>query len=629
MGQAHELRELTLLGAAPECDIRIEAANVAPFHARVVAIEQEYRIEALAEGLDVFVNGAEVQGHVLRDRDEVRVGQWAAVFSVAAAEADTTQKPLHEEQLITARIGVETGALEKAELADDAPQLRRQLHTVHEISSAITSIRDLNELLATICGLLFDLFESGSYVAVLTKEDGQFATVADRARSEKASKSVSRTVLRHVDEHREAVLSTNTASDKRVQYSHSVKSMRIMSIMCAPLVRAKEVVGAIYLDSRRAAGAFADSDLELLTVIARQAAIAIENARLWTDLRLARARLETENQELRKRLSAEPSSPEIIGESAPIRNLRQQIEQVADTDSTVLITGESGTGKELVARALHFEGKRRDLPFVPIDCASLPESLLESELFGVEEGVATQVTGRIGRIEQAKDGTVFLDEIGDMSPSIQAAVLRLLQERVYYRVGGRYPLTTRARFIAATNKNLIEEIQNRRFRLDLFYRLNVISIEVPPLRERITDVPLLANHFLMRFCAKLQKDIPGFTQEALSLLLSRPWPGNVRELENVVECAVTLTPNNMMIDAPALDRDGSCGEMDLPFTFVNAGSLAEATSRLEQAMIRRALCQTNGNRSQAAKLLGVSRQGLFDKLKRYSIDPKAFKQDAR
>jgi DNA-binding NtrC family response regulator len=325
-------------------------------------------------------------------------------------------------------------------------------------------------------------------------------------------------------------------------------------------------------------------------------------------------KLQSENAILRKKLTRQYKHHDIITKNPRMEEILGLTQDVASLRSTVLIRGESGTGKELVARAVHFSGNRADKPFITVSCAALTETLLESELFGYEKGAFTGASGQAkGKFELADGGTIFLDEIGDVSAKLQADLLRVLQERRFYRVGGTQEVEVDVRVIAATNKNLAEEVQQGRFREDLYYRLNVIEIKLPPLRERREDVPLLAEHFVQRISSELGKDVGGISAEALKVLIAYEWPGNVRELENVIERAIVTCRNGTLdaTDFSWLQRGDTHAEnWDVPDV-----SLGE----LERRAIVAALERKHGNVKEASNALGIDRSTLYDKLKRYEI----------
>ena len=321
-----------------------------------------------------------------------------------------------------------------------------------------------------------------------------------------------------------------------------------------------------------------------------------------------------ENLSLRQRLEDRYHFENIITKSPKMQRLIELIKVVGKSNATVLITGESGTGKELVARATHSQSSRHNKPFVAVSCAALPESLLESELFGHEKGSFTGAyTQKKGKFEFANGGTLFLDEVGEMSANIQVHLLRVLEEKEFTRVGGNEPIRVDLRVISATNKDLRKAIEKQEFREDLYYRLNVVNIELPPLRERKEDVPLLAEHFLNKFAADNRKEVTGFSPDAMEFLLGYDWPGNVRELENAIERAVILVKDSLITVA------------DLPqenLSLVRSASTGKNLKEVEKNHVLNVLRKTGGNYSEAARILGISRMTLYNKAKEYSFDVK-------
>ena len=324
---------------------------------------------------------------------------------------------------------------------------------------------------------------------------------------------------------------------------------------------------------------------------------------------------------------------QIIGRSPEMSAIYGIIEKVADTPSTVLITGESGTGKELVARALHEHGRRRDQPFIKVNCAAIPPDLIESELFGYEKGAFTgAVTSKPGRFELADGGTLFLDEIGEIPVSMQVKLLRAIQEQEFERVGGIKTLRVDVRLITATNRSLKDEISQGRFREDLYYRLNVVHVELPPLRARTSDIPLLLEHFVVRLGERLGRKVLGFSDEARQALLAYDWPGNIRELENVVErCMLFCDGERIELEhlPPETRAVGESGRISTERAVAEADAappdaglkdvVKEATARLEKELIQRALERTGGNVTHAAKLLKISRKSLQVKMKEHGL----------
>jgi two-component system nitrogen regulation response regulator NtrX len=335
---------------------------------------------------------------------------------------------------------------------------------------------------------------------------------------------------------------------------------------------------------------------------------------------LRQRRLEAENRALRARVDR---SQTMVGESYAMRQLREQVAMAAPTNGRVLIYGENGTGKELVARTVHALSRRRNGPFVEVNCAAIPEELIESELFGHVRGAFTgAVADRRGKFEAADGGTIFLDEIGDMSIKTQAKVLRVLQEQTMEAVGGTAPIKVDARIIAATNKDLQTEIRGARFREDLYFRLNVIPVFVPPLRERREDIPLLADHFMAEFAREYGRRVKGFEPGATAALLDYPWPGNVRELRNVIERLMIMVPGERIsaADLGFLDPGGLArpGQPAPPSARV---TLHEARDNFERDLILRTLAEQQGNMSRTAEVLGVERSNLYRKMKAFGIAP--------
>lgn len=343
------------------------------------------------------------------------------------------------------------------------------------------------------------------------------------------------------------------------------------------------------------------------------------------DRALSHGKLAVENQHLRTALNTKYHFDKIIGQSDAITQVLNMIERVAKSDSTVLIMGESGTGKELIAKALHFNSSRANEPFIPINCGAIPAELLESELFGHVKGAFTgAIANRSGRFELAEDGTLFLDEIGDMSPALQVKLLRVLQEKKFEPVGGTKTISSNARVIAATNVDLEMAVEEGQFREDLFYRLNVIPIRIPSLRERKTDIPLLLNHFMQHFNRTRGCALSGVSPEAMDLLVNYSWPGNIRELENLVERLSILKGNGIIdvIDLPERYRQNARpkepSQLDIPD---NGMDFNTAVDNYENALIMRALEKTGWNRNQAALLLRLNRTTLVEKIKKKGLRP--------
>ena len=382
------------------------------------------------------------------------------------------------------------------------------------------------------------------------------------------------------------------------------------TVLCVPLCsRSGRLFGAFELINKKLSGSFTAEDEAGLVELATHAAVALENAR-------DREQLLSTNRQMTEQAAEQV---QMIGQSQAIEALRSVIRRVADTDLAVLVLGENGTGKEVVAQSIHYLSRRRDKPFVAVNCAAIPDTLAESELFGHERGAFTDAKeARQGKFELAAEGTLFLDEIGDLSLNCQAKLLRVVEEKVLVRVGGSAPIHTDARVLAATNQNLAEMVRERRFREDLYFRLNVVTIELPPLRGRPGDIMLLAEHFLSDFCSKARRKVPVLSAAARKRLEAHPWPGNVRELRNLMERLAYLSTEDR-VEAEDLAfilsprRGGQLlSNLDQP--------LAEATVEFQVEYIKRAIEQAAGNISQAAAQLGLHRSNLYRKMRQLGME---------
>jgi transcriptional regulator with GAF, ATPase, and Fis domain len=388
----------------------------------------------------------------------------------------------------------------------------------------------------------------------------------------------------------------------------------VRSLLCVPLTVFQRVIGCIYLDTISIANRFSDDHLQLVTAIAGISAVALENARRlqW---------LEQENLRLMNEITLDRS---LVGESPRMKEVFQFLARVAPTEATILIGGESGTGKELAARAAHRNSPRANKPFVAINCAAIPENLLESELFGYEKGAFTGAAGqKKGRLEIANGGVVFLDEIGELAPSLQVKLLRVLQEREFDRVGGNRPIKVDIRLIAATNRDLEDEVRAGRFRQDLYFRLNVVSITMPPLRDHKEDIPLLVNFFVEKHFAKCGARPKPLSRAAQACLMNYDWPGNVRELENVVERALVLGAGDEILpeDLPEslLEREAAPDTEEAKYHV--------AVKDLKKRLIQSALEEAHGNYTEAARLLGVHPNYLHRLIR--NLDLKELKEQVR
>ena len=549
-----------------------------------------------------FVNGIPVKRRVLAPGDEIGVGNSLFVFEVETSAAPA-RSPVQLDE--NPAIGSQVEHLREDELLYLHPEslaalpqsarLARALSTLLKISTAIGSIRDVESLQWQLLGMIFDVIpaERGAILLVAENTAEISSRVAwDRVSGPDHPVHVSRALVRRVIEERIAILDNESPQLRSLDPTNSAECKLAHSILCVPLAAVGRLLGIIYLDSSSPAIPFTREDLQLLAAIAGLATIAIENARQFE-------LLDTENQRLRIEVSLQH---DMVGQSPPMREVYQLIERIAPSDSTVLIHGESGTGKELAARAVHKNSRRKDQPFVAVNCATLTESLLESELFGHEKGSFTSaICQKKGFLEVAEGGSVFLDEVGELSPALQAKLLRVLQEREFVRVGGTRPIKLNVRFLAATNKDLQKAVREDKFRADLFHRLNVISVKLPALREHPEDIPLLAEHFAARYSRKCNRKVGGISQEARACLMQYDWPGNIRELENAIERAIVIGNSDSILaeDLPENLLETAPSSAAVPTKYHGA------IRNLKRQLILSALDQAGGNFTEAAKLLGV------------------------
>ncbi|MGN6545254.1 MAG: sigma 54-interacting transcriptional regulator [Aureliella sp.] len=467
--------------------------------------------------------------------------------------------------------------------------------------------------------VMIDRSQSGSKPPEV---DRQQTVLAAKQASGQAYHRVSDFLVASVLRDSQAVLARNVQMDAQLSLARESGQRQTSSIICAPLSDKGQVVGLLHVYTSLDERMLTDADLELAVAVADNLALALAQLRSREQLSQSLATSRRKIDQLERELG---QHNEMVGKSPAIERVRRAIERSAPTNATVLIRGESGVGKELVARAIHMRSSRREGPLVCLNCAALAPTLLESELFGHEKGAFTGATERkIGKFEAANGGTLLLDEIGEMSPELQAKFLRVLEGQPFERLGGNKPIQTSVRVIAATNRDLEQAVRDKQFRSDLYFRLRVIEIDVPPLRERLSDVPLLAEHFLETFRQHADRRIDGFAPETFELLSHYSWPGNIRELRNVIERAVvlgggsTIEPEDVSLAplAPVVamaaqpaGADGSPPNAYRPITL----------DQLEQEHILATLEALGGNKSRAAAVLGVERSTLDRKLKRYDM----------
>ncbi|HEX6043468.1 MAG TPA: sigma 54-interacting transcriptional regulator [Pyrinomonadaceae bacterium] len=578
-----------VIGRETAADISVADASVSRRHTKIEKQDGGFVITDLDSLNGTFVNDVPVKSRILQHGDRLRIGDSQFVFLIFEGEAATrsSEVKLDESQVVS-------GPTLQIRMDDATYLMARDLSALMKISTSINAIRGLDELLQRLLELLFEVVPAQRGAILLTNDeslDSSFVFGLDRVSGKDKAVTVSRTIAQQVLREGVALLA-NDPETQPILASDSVVQARTHSVMCVPLFMIDHRLGVLYLDTTIAGDHFNRDQLQLVTAIAGIAAVAIENARHFEWL-------QTENERLLADVNIEHN---MVGESPAMQRVYHFISKVAPTDSTVLIAGESGTGKELAARAIHRNSKRVQKPFMAVNCAALTESLLESELFGHEKGAFTGAFAqKKGRLEVADGGTVFLDEIGELTPALQVKLLRVLQEREFERVGGTVTIKVDLRVIAATNKNLEDAIEANEFRQDLYYRLNVVSLEMPALRDRREDIMLLASYFADKYGTKCNRKLRGISADARNCLTAYDWPGNVRELENAIERAIVLGTTDVILpeDMPEalLERGASAAQSTMGYH--------EAVTQTKKQIILKAIEEAKGNYTEAARLLGV------------------------
>jgi Nif-specific regulatory protein len=590
------------VGRDPSNLLSISDPSLSRYHCALSRDDDGYKIRDLGSRNGTSVNGAAVKEARLRHGDQISVGD--SIFLLLLhedAEESSTGRVEYEDSLTQATAQFrpqDVLYLQPDRILKELPpssRVARNLNALLKISRVVHSIRDLDELQAQILDLIFDVVPAERGVILLDSTgDEQFALVFARHRVTKSALPVrvSRTIARQVMKEGLAILGADVPRSNDLADVESLVTDQIRSLLCVPLIMFQKVTGCIYLDTCNAASRFDEEHLQLVAAIAGTSSVALENARRmqW---------LEHENLRLSTEINLDHN---LIGESARMKEVYQFLARVAPTESNVLLEGESGTGKELAARAIHRNSPRSSKPFLAINCAAIPEGLLESELFGHERGAFTgAVAQKKGRLEVANGGVVFLDEIGELVPALQVKLLRVLQEREFERVGGTRPISVDIRLIAATNKDLGEAVRTGTFRKDLYYRLNVLSLVMPPLRERREDVAMLADYFVAKYVKKCNMRIRKISPEAMACLVNYDWPGNVREMENAIERALVLSASDLIQPE---DLPESILEKGLAPNLEGAKYHNEV-KELKKQLILNALEEAKGNYTEAAHLLGV------------------------
>lgn len=597
------------IGREPSNHLWVADPSLSRRHCLLIRKGEAFTIRDLGSRNGTRVNGVPVEEQALRHGDQISVGGSVLVALLEEGEAPRRINPVEFSET-TELSGPplllspeEALYLQPDKVAEGIPataRLTRDLNSLLKIATGIGGIRDPESLQWQLLGFIFEVVpaERGAVLLFDKPEELSSAVAWDRVQGPDQPVRVSQTMLQRVLRDRVGLVMNGVSGDEALREARSLTELDIQSLLCVPLMVSGKVLGAIYLDTRNPTQQFDSNHLQVMTAVAGIAALALDNLRHWEQLR-------RENQDLRAEIDLEH---DMVGGSSCMRQVFEFIRRVAPTDSTVLLEGESGTGKELVARAIHRNSRRAERPFVAINCAAIAETLLESELFGHEKGAFTGATSqKKGKVEVAEGGTLFLDEVTELAPGLQAKLLRVLQEREFERVGGTRPIQLDIRLIAASNRSSPEAVEAGAFRKDLYYRLNVVTLTMPPLRERREDIPQLAEHFIANASRKCRMRIKPLSPEARQYLMNYDWPGNVRELENAIERALVLgsADNILPDDLPEAILEAGCAAAE------SADKYYSAIKNLKKQLILQALQQCNGSYTEAAKVLGIHPNSLL------------------
>ena len=566
-------KRVTTLGRDASNDISLRDDDVRPFHVQLVFDGRDFSVSRVGDSPHFYINGKKRKRSKLLHSDKLRIGESELTFSL-----------------------FEDGAPRSEEADRGGPELAAMRRLV-DFTARLASAETVSEQLRFLVDAVLELTSGGKAFVLLLRGGDTQVTVARDCDGNDLPEDVAQlsdSILSRVIETRRALLVTDASNDTLFRSSQSVMNLQLSSVMCAPLVVQGQLLGILYVGNRRVVSLFTQESLDLLTLFASQAALILQSA-------LLRDELKHDRDVMAERLQ-EHAIVRIVGTSPAMERVRQAIDKLASSDVSVLIQGETGTGKELIARELHRRSPRSSRPFVAVNCGAIPENLMESELFGHVRGAFTGATAtQRGKFEMAHGGTLFLDEIAEMPPALQVKLLRVLQEREVTKVGAARAQAVDIRVLSATHQDLEKAIEEGRFREDLFYRLRVVALVAPALRDRAGDIRLLAHHFLRRLQQETGSPARAFTDDALHALERYPWPGNVRELENRIRRALVLATRPLI----------EAADLDLPTSGHAVVPLAEAREAFQRRYVREILERNNGNRTQTARDLGVDPRTIF------------------
>jgi len=575
-------KPVTTFGRALGNDIHLPDASVAHHHAQIVFNGRDFQLEELDREGEILINGKKKRRARLANGDRFTLGKAQLGFSFFTE--------------------VSTDAAETKSEKNDKSDIEG-IRRLQAFSERLMTSRSVDELLEALLDAIIELTGAGRGVVLLV-DPGDSKDSVPRVRVSRnlqreaiqdASGAISDSMVRQVIETRRPVIVSDALTDTTFGKSESVIALKLSSVMCVPLLSQGEAIGALYVANDEVKHLFERPQLDLLQIFGAQASLILQNAMLLSALRADKEKLSAELSD--KRFG------EIIGSCPSMLEVFRKLQKVASTDINVLITGETGTGKELIARELHRRSNREKGPFITVNCGAIPENLIESEMFGHVKGAFTgAIASRAGKFQQADSGTLFLDEIGELPQPMQVKLLRALQERVVFRVGDNRPEKCDIRIVAATNRNLEEMIKTGDFREDLYYRLNVVNLWLPPLRDRGDDVFIIAKALLSKHADELNSPVRGFAPQALAAIKKYAWPGNIRQLENRIKKALVLC-DRTLLGPEDLDLGPEAEQPIVP--------LEKAKEDFQRRYVLEVLERNNGNRTQTARDLGVDPRTIF------------------
>jgi Nif-specific regulatory protein len=612
------------VGRDPGNDLAVEDVHVSSVHCRLLLRDGVWSVEDMGStngtgvlrGEQRYVLGkGEAATMVLEHGDILLVGSAKAPVALGFSMGEERDAGDDTRILAVTRIRDLMGVHE--EVQSDPDLLARMYKVLGQLRWELSQ----QKVLETCRDAVFTLLPGATHLCFALRDPSSGGLVPMLSAScsgdpPPGGVALSQAIVSKVVDDRAAIVLANAPEE--VGETASIMGAGILSTMAAPLWKGDEVLGVVQVDNRDSPGIFGRAELNMLLVVASQASLSLVNAELYEKLVVAERKLEGENRYLKDR--ARQQQQVVVGSSKAMKQVFEQVDKVKDTPVSVLIEGDTGTGKEIVASAIHYRSARAERLFVAQNCAALPETLLESELFGHARGAFTGATrDKKGLFTVADGGTLFLDEVGEIPLSIQGKLLRVLQEGEVRPLGSNRSMKVGVRLLAATNRDLKREVAEGRFREDLFYRLNVFPIRVPPLKERPEDIPDLATHFLTKYGREFGKNVGGASQELLDALLGYEWPGNVRELENEIQRVVIALEDGQIATADLLSPHIRRVERIVEEAAPRAGTLKERMEEVEKWVISQSLGEHGGNKSRTAKALGISREGLHKKLAKFGM----------